>query len=286
MKKLLLSGVAAVAIMAAVPASAADLGPRPAYKAAPIAAPVPIFSWTGCHVGVHAGWGWGKHRIKEHTVESLSSGLQVFDLSGSIDTSGAIFGGQVGCDYQFAGRWVIGVEGSFSGTDINGVGIDPGGLVNEDFGSGLPLEPTTARTIRVKTDALSSVTARLGFSGLLPQTLWYVKGGVAWSRDKWDFSNMFFESFNGTDNPTLIQRTSTGWTIGAGIEWAFAPNWSAFAEWDHYDFGWKVVADNIDDPGGTGFNRGILSTHYTIETARVGVNYHFNFGKTPIMARY
>ena len=32
-------------------------------------------------------------------------------------------------------------------------------------------------------------------------------------------------------------RTRTGWTVGVGSEWKFAPNWSAFVEYNHADFG-------------------------------------------------
>jgi outer membrane immunogenic protein len=266
MKKLLLSGVASVAIMAAVPASAADLSMRPAYKAAPIVAPVPVFSWTGCHVGAHVGWGWGRHNIRERTVESFSGGHDVNAVSGTLDSSGAIFGGQVGCDYQFAAQWVLGVEASFSGADINGVGSDPFVAVDSD---------ATVNNLQVKTDWLTSVTGRFGFAGLFPQTLWYVRGGVAWAHERWDLTHMAFEAFNGSDNNPLIQQTRTGWTIGAGVEWAFAPSWSAFVEWDHYDFGSKTLLDHADSPGQSQFTHGILDTTSRIETVRIGVNYRF-----------
>ena len=32
-------------------------------------------------------------------------------------------------------------------------------------------------------------------------------------------------------------KTRTGWTIGGGVEWRFAPQWSAFLEGNYYDFG-------------------------------------------------
>src|SRR5262249_10580736 len=49
MKKLLLVTLAGTAAVAAISADAADLA-RPVYKAPP-AAPIPIFSWTGCYIG-------------------------------------------------------------------------------------------------------------------------------------------------------------------------------------------------------------------------------------------
>src|ERR1700731_2588664 len=113
MKKLLLSTVAGAALFAAAPANAADMP----LKAPPMVAP--YYSWTGCYVGAHTGWGWGRKRGTEQTI-SPSPKFTAFGF----DTSGAVFGGQVGCDYQFAGNWVLGVQGAISGTDINGVGAD------------------------------------------------------------------------------------------------------------------------------------------------------------------
>src|SRR6266487_5615891 len=129
MKKLLLASVAGVALIAAGSANAADLG-RPVYKAPPpVAAPVPVFSWTGCFVGAHWGWGWGRKDV--HETEFTTDAA--FAASGNINTSGAIFGGQVGCDYQFGlgkagggpGGWVIGIQFDGAGTDINGFRTDP-----------------------------------------------------------------------------------------------------------------------------------------------------------------
>src|ERR1700674_5637915 len=96
MKKILLAGVATAAVAVAAPASAADL--RMPVKAAPIAAPAPYFSWTGCYIGAHIGWGWGNKDFANAT----SGGSAEFNLNGTVDQSGAIFGGQLGCNYQFA----------------------------------------------------------------------------------------------------------------------------------------------------------------------------------------
>src|SRR5437016_8904803 len=121
MKKILLGSVATGALVAAGSASAADLGPRPAYKAPPMVAPVPVFSWTGCFVGAHGGWGWGKKDVTEVGRSGPAAATNVAgSASAGIDTSGAIFGGQIGCDYQFAGNFVIGVQGDFAGARMTG----------------------------------------------------------------------------------------------------------------------------------------------------------------------
>ena len=257
-KTTLLAGVATGALAIAAPANAADL--RMPVKATPIAAPAPSFSWTGCFIGAHVGWGWGK---KDFSVFSSSS------LNGSTDTSGGIFGGQLGCDYQFGagkglggpGAWVIGIQGSISGADINGFGAPA-----SCFGS----------ILKTKTDFLASVTGRLGWAGWDPRVLFYVRGGVAWNHERDDVTPQSSHFFG--------DQTTTGWTVGVGVEWAFAPSWSAFVEWDHYGFGNKRV--DLFEPGSTSTFLH-ADVKQTIETVRIGVNYRFNwlFGKG-VVARY
>src|SRR5260370_33159199 len=81
MKKLWLAGVAGVALAAAGSADAADLGTRPVYKAPPVTAPVPMFSWTGCYIGAHIGGGWGRNEFRDPAgpnVPGPSSGAATF----------------------------------------------------------------------------------------------------------------------------------------------------------------------------------------------------------------
>src|SRR5262249_31985260 len=154
-KKILLGSVATGALVAAGSASAADLGPRPVYKTPPPAvAPVPVFSWTGCFVGAHGGWGWGKKDVTEVLV--ATHGTSSRTRSRSVDTDGAIFGGQIGCDYQFWGNWVIGIQGDFAGARITGdhnLGFNNAGVGSTDV------------TTHVRTDWLASVTGRIGWTG-------------------------------------------------------------------------------------------------------------------------
>src|SRR6266851_6531747 len=184
MKKILLGSVATGALIAAGSAHAADLG-RPVYKAPPVVAPpAPIFSWTGCFVGAHGGWGWGRKEVGLNFFSRTFSGGHK-SASTTIDTDGAIFGGQIGCDYQFGfskgagglGAWVIGIQGDFAGARLTGDRTKS------------PLDPdSTTNALRVRTDWLASITGRLGFTGWIPQTLLYIRGGGAWVRDKWDFA--------------------------------------------------------------------------------------------------
>jgi outer membrane immunogenic protein len=80
-------------------ASAADLPVR-TYPTTPPAAPVAAYTWTGCHVGIHAGG-----VVSEDTATGVSG------KSGHFGSAGFVGGGQIGCDYQFAFGWVAGIEG-------------------------------------------------------------------------------------------------------------------------------------------------------------------------------
>ena len=91
----ILSAATLVALTAAIPVFAADLP----MKAPAMIAPAP-FSWTGCHIGGHLGG-----------VFAEDTGTNELGVSRSHNASGFVGGGQIGCDYQFAPGWVVGVEG-------------------------------------------------------------------------------------------------------------------------------------------------------------------------------
>ncbi len=250
-KMVLLASVSPVALFFGGGANAADL----ALKApAAAAAPPPVYSWTGCYVGAHVGWGWGHQDPKQ--VGSGSSGGGGFSASHSLDSSGGLFGGQVGCNYQFASTWVAGIQGDIAGTDINGRGNDPAGfLFNDDDAIG------------VQTTWLASVTARLGMTAWNNRALFYGKGGVAWDQNKWDLSDTF-----DTSHPNFITESRTGWTVGGGVEWIISPswpNWTGFAEFNYYDFGGNGTT--VPESGAITLSTG----KQTIETVKVGLNYKF-----------
>jgi outer membrane immunogenic protein len=62
----------------------------------------------------------------------------------------------------------------------------------------------------------------------------------------------------------------TGWTLGGGIEWAFARNWSISLEYDQYSFGHGTIlmSDRFN-----GF-AGSLDVKQSTQLLRVGLNFH------------
>src|SRR5258707_2762381 len=202
MKKFLLATVALVALGAAVPALAADLGARTYTKAPAYAAP--IYNWTGFYIGGHIGCAFNG----DNNFGGLANG----------SNDGRFLGGvQGGADYQFAPNWVLGVEAQYSwlGNNNNAVaftGAGAGFIYNNNQ------------------RAIGSVTGRVGYTwgpGLL-----YVKGGYAFSDNNESVTS------GGIPVPFAFDGShSNGYTVGAGLEYMFAQNWSAKIEYQYYNFG-------------------------------------------------
>jgi len=156
-------------------------------KAAPWVAAIPAFTWTGCYIGAHVGGGWADDTV---SVPSIVPGVS---LTGH--TSGVLGGGQVGCNLQFGGNWVIGIEGEGSAADIKG---DTTQTIMGITG-----------TASAKTDWIASATGRLGWTW--DRVLIYGKGGAAWDHNNYSLSIPVFPE------QETASQTRTGWTVGGGI---------------------------------------------------------------------
>src|ERR1700689_130015 len=94
MNRIWLVSAALVAALASGSAFAADLPPAPQVYAPP---PTPIYSWTGCYLGIEGGGSWGR---SQHTpVGPANAGLP---FNNSFNVDGGLFGGTVGCNYQIS----------------------------------------------------------------------------------------------------------------------------------------------------------------------------------------
>src|SRR5262249_12806927 len=85
-----------------IPATCADL--RPLYKEAPA---VPLWNWTGCYIGGHAGGVWA---TQKNWIVKTPGGAFYGQSLGEHATDGSLGGVQAGCDYQFAGGFVTGIQ--------------------------------------------------------------------------------------------------------------------------------------------------------------------------------
>jgi outer membrane immunogenic protein len=251
MKKMLLATAAALAVTIAGSARAADL---PLKSETPFAA---RFTWTGCYLGGHLGGGFAHKDITDPAQLVQDSFLGPGSTTGittvSPAPSGVVIGGQIGCDYQFAPSWLVGIEGAASGSTMKASRT-----------VGLPLGNPDTALVQAKTDFLTSVTGRLGYA--FDNVLLYAKGGVAMAADRYDVTG----SFAGTPFGFVGLENRFGWTAGGGVEWAFSPHWSASVEYDYYQFGHRVIA--MSDP--TNVFLGNVDVRQNIQVIKVGANFH------------
>lgn len=210
-------------------ASAADLAARP-YTKAPMAAAV--YNWTGFYVGLSGGGAWSDTR------------WQYFGAAVNTDHSGSgwLAGGQVGYNWQ-AGSWVFGLEADGHWADINGSTACP----NAAF-----LCSTDVRT-------LASFRGRIGYAA--GPVLFYGTGGAGYADTRYSATSPGANFFYTTDR--------WGYAAGAGIEWGFAPNWSAKVEYMHYGF------DTDTAPILALSNTSTTNLRLDIDTVKVGINYRF-----------
>jgi outer membrane immunogenic protein len=246
MKATMLGGAAASLLT--ISAFAADLG-------IPSASPqvvIPPFTWTSCYAGVHAGGGWGKKDLTD-TVAILSGLVPGGFASASVDVSGYMLGGQIGCDYQFAPSWVVGIEGAASGGNIGNTTT--------------VAVPGDNASFKATTDFLASVTGRIGY--VLDRWMLFGKGGVALVGDRYHLTDTLQTyAFDGTED-------RLGWTGGAGIEWAFTPEWSVKLEYDYYAFGQRSVLF-VDST--IAMTNASVNIKQDIQVVTLGFNFHARSG--------
>ncbi len=66
--------------------------------------------------------------------------------------------------------------------------------------------------------------------------------------------------------------TRGGWTVGAGVEWAFSRNWSARLEYDYYGFGTRSIM--MSDSINTNNLPGLIDVKQSVQAVKIGVNFH------------
>lgn len=147
------------------------------------------------------------------------------------ELKGGLIGFQSGYNWMLSRNWLVGVEADSSWASIK--------------------DRVGANTAEI--DAMGTVRARLGYA--TDRTLLYVTGGLAWAHTDERYDPLANNSFN--------DMFHLGWTAGVGVEYAFAPRWSAKLEYLYADYGSR-----------TEFNLNNTSSwSMTTSTVKLGVNY-------------
>jgi len=223
-------------------AAAADLSPAPYVKAPP---PPPMYNWSGWYVGLNVGGSWGH---QDTTLDGFGTN--------SLSLDGVIGGGQLGYNWQGLGSpWVFGIEADIQGSD-------------EHNNNGTFAGIGSAIAYQQKFEWFGTVRGRVGWvTGYEGRWLPYVTGGLAYGQNNISGGGTLGlgltpVAFNGSN-------TNLGWTVGAGLEWAFGGEWSAKIEYLYMDIDNGQTFALI--PGVTNFTTG----HMIDNIGRVGINWHF-----------
>jgi len=155
----------------------------------------------------------------------------------SYDANGLLAGVHLGYNHQID-QFVIGIEGDIDWADLDG----------DDAGAGGTIDATDFNWT-------GSIRARLGYA--FDRLLVYGTGGIAFAS---------IDQINAAGVPVSIRKTYTGWTVGAGAEYAFADNLSTRIEYRYADFG----SEDFAPAGLVPFSNDITS-----HSVRIGVSYHF-----------
>jgi outer membrane immunogenic protein len=230
-------------------AKAADLvSPRPVYKAPP--AYTPAFSWTGFYIGGNLGAGWSQGNVTDN----------FFGVNYTNSSNAAFMGGgQVGGNYQI-GQFVIGAEADFDWL-----------ANNQNSGPGVAVGGTTLQ-VSANDRWITTIAGRFGYA--FDRVLIYGKGGGGWVGNN---------NFTVTNVPTGASvsfsnnNTNSGWLAGGGVEWAFANNWTARAEYDYLGLSNQSYTLPATFPVAA-LAGDTFSTHdRDVQMFTVGLNYLFNW---------
>ena len=194
------------------------------------------YDWSGLHVGGQVGYGLDGNA--DYTFGFFGT---MYDYSH--DPDGLMGGLYVGYDHQFANGIVLGAEADIVWGNLKDTGLAPG---DSDF------DATT------EMDWMGSARARLGYA--IDRFLPYLTGGAAFSRIS--FEERLYGRFYSDGNVDL-----TGWTVGAGGEYALTDNWIVRGEYRYTKFDDR---DLVTQPENETYG-----VDFSIHDVRIGAAYKF-----------
>ncbi len=263
MKKFLQAMIGLAALGMAAPALAADLPASP-YKAPPVMIPA-WYDWSGFYVGLNGGGG-SSHNCWSVTNEILLGVISPPAAEGCNNAVGGAAGGQIGYRWQI-NSWVFGVEGQGDWTDFKGSNANL-------FFTGAPFNEND----QSRMDAFGLLTGQVGYAW--DKILFYVKGGGAVTANR-------YATYANVSNGQMIDNSGEarwGGTVGAGLEFSFAPDWSVAFEYDHLFMGTRDVNSNfVGNFGPVGLFSATNRISQDVDIGTVRINYRWG---GPVIAKY
>lgn len=219
-----LLAASAAALIAASSAQAADVVQY--QEPAPVVVAAPTFSWQGFYIGGQIGGSWADTDVKAHDAFGRAKW--------SPDPSGFIGGLYAGYNFDAGNNIILGLETDFLWSDMDESNSKHYNILNGAGG----FDQGHART-NLKQKWAGATRVRVGYA--MDRWLPFIAGGVAYAKvdssvrgnatDALGLAIPFSASrFSGSD-------TYTGWTIGAGVDYAMTDNVLVRLEYRYSDFG-------------------------------------------------
>ena len=195
-------------------ACAADMAVPMPVKAPPIAAAG--YNWSGFYLGAHAGYIFGRSRVFDGGILTEAGA----------PTESAVGGLLAGYNWQ-GGAALLGLEADFGWANAIGHGTAPS-----------PPPQPEPNTYRLRWD--SHVVGRLGYAS--GHWLVFATGGLA-------IANFSFQEgvVAGAPPEPRLAATYVGYSVGAGVEYAFTQNLIGRVQYIYDDFGSKSFTTTSGD---------------------------------------
>ncbi|HXW70299.1 MAG TPA: outer membrane beta-barrel protein [Methylocella sp.] len=233
--------------------------------------PPPPFTWAGIYVGGQAGYAWGTGNLNYNAFDPVDS---VYSIGGvANDFKGVIGGGHVGYNFQID-RLVFGLEGTFDGTSLRNSATS-----NLFAFQGSTLSASSNSSVQ------GAILGRAGVA--FDRALIYATAGIAFATFQNSYS--FIGNLNGSplinggntfSASSIFSNTRTGWTVGAGVDYALDDKWSVFAEYRYTGFG-TYSSSGLTAEGfitAPALTNALLNVHRTLNQSQVQVGFSYNFG--------
>jgi opacity protein-like surface antigen len=252
-----LVGLASLTLLDIASAAAADLPVK-----APQPAPALTYDWSGFYLGAHAGYRWAHADFSGPAYDfdpGIGGGTTSFPArSEGYRLNGGIVGAQAGYNFMITPTILAGIEGDWSWGSSKDNAAGQFILFSSD---GLFF------TSEAKLTWQATIRGRLGVTN--GPWLFYGTGGAAFAHVKWtDNSSFVFAGTTTSSSSTDVNKTLTGFALGAGVEYMWTPNWIARLEYLYENFG------DVSVPFGLGPQTGTLDLK-DVNKVRVAISYKF-----------
>lgn len=184
------------------------------------------YDWSGVYVGGLVGFNWGKDRTAE---SGTWLGFPVGAVFG-YDVDGASGGVKAGVNFQ-SGAFVYGAEADIEAANISG------GFVDNVQHAGIGSD---------RYDWLASIRARMGYA--MDRTMVYGTGGVSFAH----IENTYSQVLLPPNTSESFDKLRTGWTVGAGVDYALTDKVILGAEYRFTNFNAFSNVSKTAFPGVTG----------------------------------